>query len=80
MRFRFSFLLLHFVLAGPVSAHPLTEVRYDRTAAVRLAQDGIEVTYTLEVSAIALHLDAAKRLTPAEIAALDRTAIGYATA
>ncbi|HEV3439074.1 MAG TPA: hypothetical protein VG122_17030 [Gemmata sp.] len=79
MRFRFSFLLLLLVLAGPVSAHPLTEVRYDRTAAVRLAPDGIEVTYTLEVSAIALHLDAAKRLTPEEIAALDRTAIGYAT-
>lgn len=80
MRFCFSLILLFSVFTSLVRAHPLGDFRFDRTAAVRLGADGIEFTYTLEVSAIALHLDAAKRLTPAEIAALDRSATGYAAA
>jgi ABC-type nickel/cobalt efflux system permease component RcnA len=77
---RIAILIVFLLLPGAVQAHPLTDVRFDRTAAVRLATTGIEITYTLEVSPLALHLDAAKRLTPAEIAALDRTPAGYATA
>ena len=77
MRFRLALLLLVLV-GGPAAAHPLTDIRFDRTAAVRLADDGIEVIYTLEVSAIGLHLDAAKRLTAQDIAGLDKTARGYA--
>jgi nickel/cobalt transporter (NicO) family protein len=78
MRFCFTLLLFFLLLTAPVIAHPLTDLRFDRTAAVRLSPNGIEVTYKLEVSLLALHLDSAKRLTPAEIASLDRTAIGYA--
>ncbi len=68
------------LLAWPIQAHPLTDLRLDRTAAVRLSPEGLEVHYTLEVSPLALHLDAAKRLSPAEIASLDRTSAGYVKA
>lgn len=80
MRYCFSIFAICLLTSGIVRAHPLTDVRFDRTAAVRLSTDGIELTYTLEVSSLALHLDAARRLAPAEIAALDRTMLGYATA
>src|SRR4051812_43725395 len=79
MRFRPAFPLL-FLLTAPAAAHPLTDVRFDRTSAVRLADDAIEVIYTLEVSPIGLHLDAAKRLSAEDIAALDKTARGYVAA
>ena len=79
MRFRLALLLL-LLATDPVSAHPLTDFRFDRAAAVRLGDDAIEVIFTLEVSPIGLHLDAAKRLTPEDIAALDKTARGYAAA
>jgi nickel/cobalt exporter len=59
--------------AGTAAAHPLTDIRFDRTAAVRVSPDGVEVTYTLELSPFALHLDAARRLTPHDIAQLDRS-------
>lgn len=68
------------LVAAPVVAHPLTDLRFDRTAAVRLAAGGIDITYTLELSFLTLQLDAAKRLTPAEIAAIDRTTRGLVTA
>lgn len=62
------------------AAHPLTDLRYDRTVAVRVSSDAIEVHYTLELSPLALHLDAAKRLSKEDIAALDKTARGLASA
>ncbi len=68
------------VAAGIAQAHPLADIRYDRTIAVRLGVDGVEVTYTLDVSPLGMHIDAAQRLTPAEVAALDRTLRGYAAA
>ena len=40
--------------AAPAAAHPLTELRFDRTAAVRAGADGVAVRYKLEVSALAL--------------------------
>jgi nickel/cobalt exporter len=80
MRFRYSSLFLVLLFTSTSFAHPLTDVRYDRTAAVRFSAEGIEVTYTLEASLLAMHLDAAKRLTPQEISGLDRTASGYAKA
>ena len=81
MRNRFLFALFFLFSAGPAGAHPLTDVRFSiGRAAVRLSRDGVEVTYTLEVSQLALYADAAQRLNPAEIAALDRTPIGFATA
>ncbi|MEJ5276233.1 MAG: hypothetical protein WHU94_10010 [Thermogemmata sp.] len=64
----------------PVSAHPLAEVRFDRTIAVRLSAAGVDVTYTLDVSVLGMHLDAARRLAPEEIARMERTWRGYATA
>jgi nickel/cobalt transporter (NicO) family protein len=79
MRFRAA-LLLPLLLTAPAAAHPLTDVRFDRTSAVRLADDAIEVIYTLEASPIGLHLDAAKRLSAEDIAALDKTARGYVAA
>jgi nickel/cobalt transporter (NicO) family protein len=80
MRNRVLFALFFLFSASQAGAHPLTDVRFDRTAAVRLSRDGIEVTYTLEVSQLALYADAAQRMNPAEIAALDRTPIGLASA
>jgi nickel/cobalt transporter (NicO) family protein len=79
MRFSFALPLL-LLAASPAAAHPLTDIRFDRTAAVRLSADGVEVTYTLQVGLLAMHLDAAKRLTAEEIASLDKTARGYAAA
>jgi ABC-type nickel/cobalt efflux system permease component RcnA len=67
-------------LVPAVSAHPLAEVRFDRTIAVRLSAAGVDVTYTLDVSVLGMHLDAARRLTPEEVARLERTWRGYATA
>jgi ABC-type nickel/cobalt efflux system permease component RcnA len=81
MRSRVALPALFLLFAtSPAAAHPLTDLRFDRTAAVRLSGDGVEVTYTLELSAFALHLDAAKRLTTDDIAALDKTARGLAAA
>ena len=79
MRFRLA-LLLPLLLAAPAAAHPLTAVRFDRTAAVRVSDDGVEVLYTLQVSPLGLHLDAAKRFSPDDIAKLDKTPRGYAAA
>ncbi len=73
----FSLLLL---LAAPAAAHPLTNVQFDRTAAVRVSDGGVEVLYTLEVSPLGLHLDAARRFSPDDIAKLDKTPKGYAAA
>lgn len=72
--------LLFLVAANPAAAHPLTDIRFDRTAAVRLSGDGVEVTYTLELSPFALYLDAAKRLSAEEIAKLDKSARNLASA
>jgi ABC-type nickel/cobalt efflux system permease component RcnA len=58
----------------------LTEVRFDRTIAVRLSAAGVDVTYTLDVSVLGMHLDAARRLTPEEVARLERTWRSYVTA
>ena len=68
------------VLTPALKAHPLAEIRFDRTIAVRLSASGIDVTYTLDVSVLGMHLDAARRLTPQEIARMERTWRGYATA
>lgn len=79
MRLLFAFFVL-MIHAASADAHPLTDVRFDRTAAVRLSDDSIEVIYTLEVGLLALHIDAKNRLTVEDIAALDKTARGYAAA
>jgi nickel/cobalt exporter len=80
MRFLAIPVLFVALLTATASAHPLTDIRYDRTAAVRLSPAGIDVRYTLELSTLAMHLDAAQRFSPAEIAALDRTTEGFAKA
>ena len=72
--------LLFFAVADPATAHPLTDIRFDRAAAVRVSTDGVRVTYTLELSPLALYLDSAKRLTAADIAKLDRNARSLASA
>jgi nickel/cobalt exporter len=79
MRYCLSFLALLLVSSNEGIAHPITDLRFDRTVAVRLSADGVEVTYTLEASSLALYLDAAKRLMPAEIANLNRNALEFAT-
>jgi ABC-type nickel/cobalt efflux system permease component RcnA len=79
MRLYISLLGLLLLISAKASAHPLTDLRFDRTAAVRLSADGVEVTYTLEASTLALYLDAARRLTPAEIAALKRNVLEFTT-
>lgn len=65
--------------AAPAAAHPLPNLRYDRTVAVRLSPTGVKVTYTLDVSWFTMHLDGTRLLTPDDIAKLDRTERGYAT-
>lgn len=72
--------LLVLLTAHAAAAHPLTDLRFDRTAAVRLSGAGVEVAYTLELSPFALYLDAAKRLPKDEIAKLDKSARGLAAA
>ncbi len=72
--------LLVLLSAHAAAAHPLTDVRFDRTAAVRLSGAGVEVAYTLELSPLALYLDAARRLPKDEIAKLDKSARSLATA
>ena len=68
------------LLAAPAAAHPLPNLRYDRTVAVRLSPTGVKVTYTLDVSWFTMHLDGSRLLTPDDIARLDKTPRGYATA
>ncbi len=74
--------VLLFALAWPTtaSAHPLPTGRYDRTIAVRLGPEGITVTYTLDLTWFALNLDWARKLSPEEIAKLDKTQRGLAAA
>src|SRR5438128_11296915 len=79
MRFRLALPVL-FLLAAPASAHPLTDLRFDREAAVRVSPDAVEVNYKLEVGLLAMHLDSAKRLSAEDIAKLDKTARGLAAA
>ncbi|MDW8242655.1 MAG: hypothetical protein RMJ88_05535 [Thermogemmata sp.] len=68
------------LVLAKAKAHPLADVRFDRTIAVRLSRAGVEVVYTLDVSLLGMHLDAASRLTPVEVARMERTLRGYATA
>jgi nickel/cobalt exporter len=77
MRFSLA-LFLSAIVVAPAAAHPLTDFRFDRTAAVRAADDGVEVIFTLETSLLSLHLDARNRLSPADIAGLDKSPRGYA--
>src|SRR5215207_9602288 len=75
MKYTLPLLLL---LTSPVAAHPLPNMRYDRTVAVRLTPDAVVVKYTLEVGWFTMHLDGAKFLTPEEISKLDKTGKGFA--
>lgn len=61
------------------SAHPLPNMRYDRTVAVRLTPEAVVVKYTLEVGWFTMHLDGAKLLTAGEIAKLDNSGKTFAT-
>jgi ABC-type nickel/cobalt efflux system permease component RcnA len=72
--------LVLLLCAAPAAAHPLPNLRYDRTVAVRLSPTGVKVTYTLDVSWFTMHLDGSRLLTPDDIAKLDKTERGYATA
>lgn len=78
MRFTLA-LPLVVLFTAPAAAHPLTDIRFDRTVAIRLADNGVEVTYTLEVGLLTMYADG-KRLTAEDIAALDRTPRGFAAA
>lgn len=60
--------------------HPLADVRFDRTIAVRLSKAGVEITYTLDVSLLGMHLDAAQRLSVEDVNRMERTIRGYAAA
>lgn len=72
-------LLLLLCAAPPLAAHPLPNMRYDRTVAVRLTPDAVVVKYTLEVGWFTMHLDGAKLLTADEIAKLDKSEKSFAT-
>lgn len=67
-------------LPPSAAAHPLAEVRFDRTIAIRLSAGSVDAIYTLDVSVLGMHLDAARRLTPEEVAQMERTWRGYALA
>jgi ABC-type nickel/cobalt efflux system permease component RcnA len=62
----FTLLLLHYALA---SAHPLLEIQYDRTIAVRLAPDAALVTYTAEMNLLAMTIDGKNIVSPADVQA-----------
>jgi ABC-type nickel/cobalt efflux system permease component RcnA len=68
------------LLAAPAAAHPLADVRYDRTVAVGFDPAGVVVRYTLEANPLAVHLHAAQILTPGEIQQLDTTERGFLAA
>ncbi|MBN9521741.1 hypothetical protein J0H58_25035 [bacterium] len=69
------------LLAAPFApAHPLPNTRYDRTVAVRVGPDAVQVKYTLEVTQFTIFLDGAKLFTPDEIAKLDKTGRGFVLA
>ncbi|MDB5311434.1 MAG: hypothetical protein JWO38_5636 [Gemmataceae bacterium] len=73
--------LLLICAAAPVaSAHPLPNLRYDRTVAVRVSPDGVSVRYALEVSQWTIVMDGRNLFTPDEIAKLDKTGRGFVTA
>src|SRR5262245_35437434 len=72
--------LVLLLCAAPAAAHPLPNLRYDRVVAVRVSPTGVKVTYTLDVSWFTMHLDGSRLLTPDDIAKLDKTERGYATA
>lgn len=66
--------------ASAASAHPLPNTRYDRTVAVRVGPDSVQVKYTLEVSQFTIFLDGAKLFTADEIARLDKSGRGFVLA
>ncbi|MFO0799283.1 MAG: hypothetical protein U0804_17590 [Gemmataceae bacterium] len=66
--------------ASAASAHPLPNTRYDRTVAVRLGPESVQVKYTLEVTQFTIFLDGAKLFTADEIAKLDKTGRGFVLA
>ncbi len=53
--------------AGPAAAHPLPNLRYDRTVTVAATPAGLSVTYTLELSEWSLVFDGQKLFAPAEL-------------
>src|SRR4051812_17728164 len=50
--------------ALPAAAHPLPNLRYDRTVDVRLSPAGVVVRYTLEMNEWTMVLDANRLLDP----------------
>lgn len=72
--------LLAVFTAPPAAAHPLPNTRYDRTIAVRLGPDAVQVKYALEVTQFTIFLDGAKLFTAEEIAKLDKTGRGFVLA
>ena len=65
-------LLVLTLAAGPAAAHPLPNLRYDRTVAVAVAATpaGVSVAYTLELSEWSLVFDGQRLFAPAELPAL----------
>jgi nickel/cobalt exporter len=61
---RFALLLLLLALGGPVAAHPLPNMRFDRTVDVRLSPSGVVVRYTLEVNEWTMVIDGNRLIGP----------------
>ncbi len=61
-------LLVGFWIAAPAIAHPLLEIQYDRTIAVRLDTESVFVTYTAEMNLLAMTLDGRNIVSPKDIA------------
>ena len=55
------------LLLSKSDAHPLPNLRFDRTVHVRLASDAITVRYTLEINDWTMVLDGKEFLAPAEV-------------
>jgi len=68
------------LVASAAAAHPLPNTRYDRTVAVRVGPESVQVKYTLEVTQFTIFLDGAKLFTADEIAKLDKTGRGFVLA
>jgi len=63
-------LVIAFTAATSAAAHPVPNLRYDRTAQVRLAPDGITIRYVLDISDWTLTLDPEYKLPNGDFADL----------
>jgi ABC-type nickel/cobalt efflux system permease component RcnA len=67
--FRFLIaILLSMILVARAQAHPLLQIQYDRTIAVRLEPEAVHINYMVEMNLLAMTLDGKNLVSPKDIA------------